>query len=135
MITPAHDMNAQQLIDLVLHYFDSVDREDLAAIKRILCPDCIFSIETHAVKLNGHSEIEGMFEQLWANHAAVKHQDFTHVPSPECGRIASQFQVINTHHDGRLTHKSNCNFFDVEGGCFNRIAVYMAGDNTLNRKT
>ncbi len=125
-------MNSQQMIDLVRQYFSAVDSEDFEAVKSTLAADCIFSVETHGVKLQGHVEIEIMLRRLWGDHAAVKHQDFVHVPSPETGRIASRFQVINTHHDGSLTHKSNCNFFEIVDGRFSRVAVYMAGQNTLD---
>lgn len=124
-------MTQQELIDLVERYFDAVDREDFPAISATLSPDCVFTVETHGVRLEGLDAIEGMFRRLWADHAAVRHQDFVHVAAPGDGRIATRFAVINTHHDGILTHKSNCNFFEVRDGRFSHVAVYMAGGNTL----
>ena len=73
-----------------------------------------------------------MFLRLWSNHAAVRHDRFAFVPSAATGRIAGQFQVTNTEHDGTTTHKSNCNFFTVTDGRFAAVAVYMAGANTLD---
>ncbi len=73
-----------------------------------------------------------MFRRLWDNHESVSHQDFVYVPDPESGRIAVRFSVINTRHDGSKIYKSNCNFFEIRDGRFSRIAVYMAGENTLN---
>jgi len=125
-------MTSAQMIDLVERYFAGADGEAMDEIKATLHPDCVFTVETHGVRLQGHAEIEAMFQRLWADHAAVKHQDFVHVPSPETGRIASRFQVVNTHHDGTLVHKSNCNFFEVRDDHFSRVAVYMAGPNTLD---
>ena len=72
-----------------------------------------------------------MFDRLWGDHAAVRHYDFVHVAAPEDGRIASRFKVVNTGHDGARVDKSNCNFFEVRDGRFSRVAVYMAGENTL----
>ena len=40
--------------------------------------------------------------------------------------------TVETHDDGSQTHKSNCNFFEIRGGRFSHIAVYMTGENTLN---
>jgi ketosteroid isomerase-like protein len=125
-------MTSQQMIDLVNRYFSAVDGEDIATIKATLRPDCIFTVETHGVRLQGYEQVESMFARLWANHAAVRHLDFVYVPSPETGRIAARFQVVNTHHDGQLSHKSNCNFFEIQDGAFSRVAVYMTGDNTLD---
>ena len=124
-------MDKGQIIKLVERYFAAVDGENFGAVAATLTEDCIFVVETHGVELKGLVEIEGMFRRLWDDHAAVAHRNFVHVPDPEAGRIAVRFQVVNTHHDGSETRKSNCNFFEVEGGRFGRVAVYMAGDNTL----
>ena len=55
--------------ELVLEYFKAVDDEDIGAILNTLSEDCVFSVETHSVKLIGHKEITGMFKRLWKNHA------------------------------------------------------------------
>lgn len=120
-------------MSLVKRYFDAVDGQDLAALLDTLTSDCVFSVETHGVRLEGHAEISAMFKKLWSDHAAVLHHDFTHVPDPQGGRIASRFTVRNTEHDGSLTHKSNCNFFEIADGRFCSVRVYMTGQNTLDR--
>ena len=127
-------MTREDLVGLVDRYFAAVDGEDLPGLLDTLATDCVFTVETHGVRLCGHDEIAGMFRRLWAAHAAVLHHDFTHVPDPDAGRIASAFKVVNTHHDGRLAHKSNCNFFAVRDGRFGSVAVYMTGVNTLDRE-
>ncbi len=124
-------MNKAEIIALVERYFSAVDGGDFGAVAATLTPDCVFSVETHGVELNGLDDIKPMFDKLWADHAAVRHQDFVHVPAPGDSRIATRFQVVNTHHDGTLVHKSNCNFFEVQDGKFSRVSVYMAGPNTL----
>ena len=124
-------MTRDDQIALVTRYFTAVDAENLPALLETLCPDCVFSVETHGVRLQGHAQITAMFNRLWADHAAVLHHDFTHVADPATGGIASRFTVRNTEHDGRLTHKSNCNFFEIREGRFASVRVYMAGANTL----
>ena len=126
-------MIADQQIALVKRYFAAVDGEDLEAALATLTDDCVFSVETHGVVLTGHAEIAGMFRRLWSNHRAVRHVDFRFVPDPSGHRIAAQFQVENTELDGSLTHKSNCNVFDLDGNRFSRVAVYMSGPNTLDK--
>lgn len=125
-------MQAEEQIALVEAYFAAVDNEDLPGVLATLTDDCVFTVETHGVRLQGHDEISGMLRRLWKNHKTVRHHAFVHVPDPVGSRIASQFQVENTELDGQLTGKSNCNFFEIENGRFRSVAVYMAGANTLN---
>ena len=125
-------MKEKEMIDLVKRYFNGVDNEDIAAVSATLTDDCVFTVETHGVRLQGSEEIKSMFMRLWDNHASVRHQEFVYVPAPKDDRIAVRFAVVNTHHDGSQTHKSNCNFFEIRDGRFVRVAVYMAGENTLN---
>lgn len=125
-------MPAKEQIALVEAYFAAVDGEDLPGVLATLAPDCVFTVETHGVRLKGHEEISSMFRRLWANHRAVRHHAFVHVPDPADGRIASRFLVENTEMNGEVTRKSNCNFFEIRDGRFEAVAVYMAGVNTLN---
>jgi hypothetical protein len=46
-------------------------------------------------------------------------------------RVASQFRVENTGHQGERWTKHNCNFFRLRGDLFEDVSVYMAGDNSL----
>ena len=124
-------MTEQEMIKLVERYFTAVDGEDFAVIASTLAADCVFTVETHGIRLEGVEEIRGMFDRLWADHAAVRHHDFTHIVAPGDGRVASRFSVDNTLPDGGHVHKSNCNFFEIKDGRFSAVAVYMAGENTL----
>ncbi len=126
-------MNDDDLIALVREYFAGVDDEDAVRVLATLTDDCRFTVETHGVELVGHEAIGGMFEGLWRGHSAVKHDAFTFVPAAGRDRIAVRFRVTNTLSDGSLVHKSNCNFFHCRDGRFDSVAVYMAGENTLNK--
>jgi hypothetical protein len=125
-------MTRDELIGLVETYFGAVDGENFETLREVLTADCVFSVETHGIELAGIDAIEGMFRKLWTDHASVQHKDFTHVADIQDGRIASRFTVVNTEHDGSLTYKSNCNFFETQGNQFSTVAVYMAGANTLH---
>jgi ketosteroid isomerase-like protein len=125
-------MTREELVGLVEKYFGAVDGENFETLREVLTPDCVFSVETHGIELAGIAAIEGMFRKLWADHVSVQHKNFTHVPDIQDGRVASRFTVVNTEHDGSLTHKSNCNFFETRGNQFSTVAVYMAGANTLH---
>ena len=120
--------------DLVLDYFKGVDEEDIDAILKTLTKDCIFSIETHKIKLVGHEEITSMFKRLWKNHKSVEHREFYFVKDHISNRIAVRFQVKNVLHNDQIVLKSNCNFFTLKNGIFSEVRVYMAGENTLNKE-
>ena len=118
---------------LVLRYFSGVDNQDISLILETLAPDCVFSVETHGVRLQGHEAITAMFERLWSHHASVLHDQFHFAEDNTTSIIAVRFQVTNQLHDGSTVHKSNCNFFTVKDGLFTEVRVYMAGENTLNK--
>lgn len=125
------EINAE---NLVLEYFKGVDEENISAILDTLTEDCVFSIETHGIKLVGHDEITSMFKRLWKNHASVEHKDFYFVKDAMKNQVAVRFQVINILHNDQIISKSNCNFFTLKDGIFSEVRVYMAGENTLNKE-
>ena len=123
-----------RLEHMVRTYFRGVDEQDIDLIFETLAPNCAFSVETHGIKLNGHEDIRGMFDRLWSHHAAVRHDEFHFVDAGNGADIAVRFRVTNTLPDGSPVHKSNCNFFTAKDGMFTEVRVYMAGENTLDRK-
>ena len=120
--------------DLVLQYFKGVDEEDISAILTTLTKDCVFSIETHKIKLVGHEEITRMFKRLWKNHKSVEHKEFYFDKDHMSNQVAVRFQVKNVLLNGQFVLKSNCNFFTLRDGLFSEVRVYMAGENTLNKE-
>ena len=120
-----------ELKDRVIDYFRGVDTQDIQLILSTLTSDCYFSVETHGVRMHGSKAISQMFERLWANHQWVKHDQFEWVICKSEEAIAVRFQVTNKSLDGRLIHKSNCNFFNCKKGIFSEVRVYMSGENTL----
>ena len=125
------EINAE---NLVLKYFKGVDEENISSVLDTLTEDCVFSIETHGIKLVGHDEITSMFKRLWKNHASVEHKDFYFVKDAMKNQVAVRFQVINILHNDQIISKSNCNFFTLKDCIFSEVRVYMAGENTLNKE-
>ena len=125
------EINAE---NLVLKYFKGVDEENISTVLDTLTEDCVFSIETHGIRLVGHDEITSMFKRLWKNHASVEHKDFYFVKDAMKNQVAVRFQVINILHNDQIISKSNCNFFTLKDGIFSEVRVYMAGENTLNKE-
>lgn len=124
-------MDAEAMCALVERYFHGVDERKIDTILSTLTEDCRFTVETHGVEVRGHTGIRAMFDRLWQGHSRVLHDRFTHIPCPERGLIASQFQVTNWLSDGTTVHKSNANVFRLRGEQFEAVAVYMTGENTL----
>ena len=122
---------ASELKDKVIDYFKGVDTQDIQLILSTLTSDCYFSVETHGVNMSGSKAISQMFERLWANHQWVKHDQFEWVICKSEEAIAVRFQVTNKLLDGKLIHKSSCNFFNYKKGMFSEVRVYMSGENTL----
>ena len=122
------------LKQLVTDYFTFVDTEDLPSILQLMTPECVFTVETHGVKLSSHEEISAMFHRLWDNHQWVKHDQFNWVEGATDDDIAVRFRVTNKLKNGEIVNKSNCNFFTMKQGLFSEIRVYMAGENTLNSR-
>ena len=120
-----------ELKDRVIDYFRGVDTQDIQLILSTLTSDCYFAVETHGVIMHGSKAISQMFERLWANHQWVKHDQFEWVICKSEEAIAVRFQVTNKLLDGKLIHKSNCNFFNCKKGMFSEVRVYMSGENTL----
>ena len=121
---------ASPLIAAAESYFAAVDRKDLAGTLAWLAPDARFAVATYDSVFQGHEQIGGMFERLFARYQGIWHGDFTHiVEAPDL--IASQFRVRNTGFGGEQFFKRNANVFRLQGGCFAEVSVYMAGDNSL----
>ena len=125
-------MRETKLKSMVIAYFCGVDDEDLPLLLGTLSEECVFSIETHGIKLIGHDAISGMFHRLWSNHKWVRHDQFSFVEDTQNETIAVRFKVTNQLPDDQLVHKSNCNFFTVKGNKFSEVRVYMSGENTLD---
>lgn len=120
------------LEEMVCEYFKGVDTHDLECIFGTLAEDCVFTVETHQIRLQGREQITQMFLRLWESHRSVQHSQFSFITDTNLGRVAVQFKVTNRLHDGSLVFKSNCNFFVMKDGFFNSVNVYMAGANTLD---
>ena len=117
---------------LINAYFRGVDEKDINGVLGTLQIDCLFSIETHGIKLQGHNQISEMLHRLWENHQWVLHDQFHYVEDASALEVAVRFQVTNKLRSNQVVFKSNCNFFTVKENKFSHIRVYMAGENTLN---
>ncbi len=121
-------------VDIVTkRYFDAVDKQDL---QRVL--DC-FHADATLKELTSNTEHRGrelgikkMFEGLFDAHSRIWHGNFVHTVDVEGQAICSQFSVeVTPHASGQELRYENCNRFYLLDGKFDRVYVYMSGDNLL----
>jgi ketosteroid isomerase-like protein len=123
-------MTDDDMTDLAMRYFTALDARDPDALARTLSEDCILTIETHDITHPGRAAIRELFATRWQGPLRAVHHDFTHSPSASTGRIASQFTVTYSGPDAPEP-KSNANVFSMQDGQITKIAVYMAGANSI----
>lgn len=123
-------MTNEDLTDLAMRYFSALDARNPDALAETLAEDCALTIETHAITHAGRAAIRELFATRWQGPLRAVHHDFTHSPSASTGRIASQFTVTYSGPDAPEP-KSNANVFSMQDGQITRIAVYMAGANSI----
>lgn len=129
-------LTAEQLVDIVVNrYFAKVDAKDLAGTLSCFNPDIHFTIQSSFTDYYGRDDaekgIKGMFERLSSSYKTIWHGNFSHIVDVPNQSIASQFNVRLVDDAGHETNLSNCNFFYLKNGLFQRVFVYMSGDNVL----
>lgn len=129
--TRSHDY----YVDMVENkYFAKVDGKDMDSVLDCFTEDAVFTIQSAFTTHEGRDTgIRKMFENLFETYSSkMVHRDFTHVVDPENNRCSSQFDVELVDAGGNETNLSNCNFFYLnEDGKFERVYVYMSGENVL----
>ncbi len=124
----------EHFVDIVVkRYFDAVDTKDLPRILDCFLPDATLREMTsdtlHAGRDTG---IRAMFERLLADNQRIWHGNFVHTVDREEEAICSQFSVeIAPKGLDRELRYENCNRFYLKDGRFERVFVYMSGENLL----
>jgi hypothetical protein len=121
------------LIDIVTkRYFDGVDNKRLDQVLDCFTADAVLTeVTSNTVHDGRDTAIRGMFERLFADFSALWHGNFVHTADPQSNAICSQFTVLITPNGGEELRYENCNRFYLQGGKFQRVFVYMSGDNLL----
>lgn len=115
-------------------YFANVDRKDMDAVLDCFAEDAVFTIQSAFTTHEGRDTgIRQMFENLFETYSQkIVHRDFKHVVDVDNNRCAAQFEVELIDAEGNETYLSNCNFFYLDdNGKFERVFVYMSGENVL----
>jgi hypothetical protein len=121
-------------VDIVTkRYFDGVDNYNLEKVLDCFHPDAVLTEVTSQTAHEGRDAgIRTMFEGLFAAHSRIWHGNFVHTVDEASEAICSQFSVEVTPVDGGAELRyENCNRFYLKDGKFQRVFVYMSGDNLL----
>lgn len=126
-------LNREQLIDMAQkQYFANVDKKDLQAVTRCFNEDAVFTIQSSFTVHEGREDgIKGMFERLFENHSSILHSDFETIADPEGQSVSSRFRVELNHVDGSHVTLMNVNHWYLKDGKFQRVFVWMSGENVL----
>lgn len=113
-------------------YFDGVDNKNMDQVLDCFAPDAVLHEMTSDTVHKGREAIRAMFEGLFSNFGRIWHGNFVHVVDPKENAVCSQFTVEIEPVDGsgELRYE-NCNRFYMKDRLFDRVYVYMSGDNLL----
>lgn len=123
----------QHYIDLVeTHYFGNVDAKNLQPVLDCFHADAALTVQTAPITHEGRDQgIREMFETLYSSYKSIWHGDFAHTVDVELECIASRFTVQLTDLQDGKVELHNCNFWRCKQGRFQRVYVFMSGDNVL----
>lgn len=120
-------------VDIVTkRYFHGVDNKNLDLVLACFHEDAFLHELTSDTRHDGRDRgIRRMFEDLFANHGRIWHGNFVHTVDVEAEAICSQFSVEIESPEGGMLRYENCNRFYLKDGRFQRVFVYMSGENLL----
>lgn len=125
-------LNREQLIDLAqMQYFANVDNKNMDAVLACVHDDVQFTIQTDPLTHSGKAGVREMFNALFTSYEEIWHGDFEFAADPESQTVCARFNVYLKDAQGKETRLSNCNFWYVRDGKFERVYVFMSGDNVL----
>jgi ketosteroid isomerase-like protein len=122
-------------VDIVTkRYFDAVDNKNIERVLDCFHPDAVLTEMTSGTVHEGRETgIRSMFAKLFADFESMWHGNFVHVADPKENAICSQFTVLITPNGESELRYENCNRFHLKDRLFDRVYVYMSGDNLLRK--
>jgi ketosteroid isomerase-like protein len=128
------DLPYEYYVDIVTkRYFDGVDNQDMEKVLDCFHEDAVLTEVTSMTVHEGRDAgIRTMFEGLFAAHDRIWHGNFVHTGDTESEAICSQFSVeVTPTGEKNFLRYENCNRFYLKDGKFDRVYVYMSGENLL----
>lgn len=128
------DLPYEYYVDIVTkRYFDGVDNQNMEQVLDCFHEDAVLTEVTSMTTHEGREAgIRTMFEGLFAAHDRIWHGNFVHTGDTESEAICSQFSVeVTPSGEQDFLRYENCNRFYLKDGKFDRVFVYMSGENLL----
>lgn len=127
------DLPYPYYIDIVTkRYFDGVDSKNLSQVLDCFTANAVLTeVTSNTVHIGRDAGIRTMFVRLFADFGRIWHGNFVHTADPASNSICSQFTVLITPDGGDQLRYENANRFYLRGDRFERVYVYMSGDNLL----
>ena len=124
-------MDRQQYIEVVENYFAALDQRRLDDVLTYFNEDCVFTVQSAFIVCEGHHGVREMFDQFLETYEHVVHTDFEHIVDPVSHAISSRFRVELDRFDGGHETKQSVNHWYFRGDKFQRVYVWISGDNVL----
>ena len=128
------DIPYEYYVDIVTkRYFHGVDNYDMEQVLDCFHEDAVLTEVTSMTVHEGREQgIRTMFEGLFAAHDRIWHGNFVHTADTESEAICSQFSAeVTPKGESEHLRYENCNRFYLKDGKFDRVFVYMSGENLL----
>lgn len=123
----------QHYIDMVeKHYFGNVDQKRMQEVLDCFHENASLTVQTAPITHEGRdSGVREMFATLFDSYELIWHGNFEHTVDVENECIATRFDVRLKDHEGVEVELHNCNFWYCRDGKFQRVFVFMSGENVL----
>ncbi|MEM7468694.1 MAG: nuclear transport factor 2 family protein [Pseudomonadota bacterium] len=124
-------MQRQDYIQNVENYFTALDDRKIDDVLSYFNQDAIFTVQSAFIVCEGWNGIREMFEQFLTSYENIIHTDFEHIVDPYSDSISSRFRVELDRFDGEHETKQSVNHWYFKNGKFQRVYVWISGDNVL----
>ena len=119
-------------IETVEAYFAALDERRVDDVLSYFNEHAVFTVQSAFITCTGRDrEIKAMFEQFLETYASVIHTDFEHIVDPVAQAISSRFRVELDDRQGGHETKQSVNHWYFQDGRFQRVYVWISGDNVL----
>ncbi|MGR8946683.1 MAG: nuclear transport factor 2 family protein [Gammaproteobacteria bacterium] len=124
-------MERQQYIQIVEDYFAALDGRRIDEVLTYFNEDAVFTVQSAFVVCERWQGIGEMFGQFLDTYKDIVHTDFEHIVDPQSQAISSRFRVELDRFDGGHETKQSVNQWYFLNGKFQRVYVWISGDNVL----
>ena len=112
-------------------YFGNVDKKNLQGVLDCFNEDAVFTIQSSFTVHSGRDTgIRAMFERLF-EYKTILHTDFETIVDLNNESISSRFRVELDPASGPHIQLLNVNHWYLRDGKFQRVYVWMSGENVL----